>query len=308
MQQLDKSEYATASEAGSERRRRRHRGYQDERPSAGHEDVGRSMTNAMNAIANQVIHNSGRSGRNAGWPYFGTFRDYPAFKRKFESFQMTYHRGTPTRELFQLFREMCLPEKLSNKIKSANTMENAWIRLEAWFGDKNLVIKDLMQDIKGVTPIKDGDDDRLMDYYVTLQAHIEEARSAGALDMLLIPANVELMVLPLTTWEKRVWREAQGRLPAEDRSWYMDMFVNERLQYAINMVAMCFPRRLRTTGPRDHHLQRAEEGDTAAPDRSGGTEGHGRDGEQEHRPEEGALPAAEELESRGQVDPGLRDV
>jgi hypothetical protein len=57
-----------------------------------------------------------------------------------------------------------------------------------------------------------------MDYYVTLQAHIEEARSAGALDMLLIPANVELMVLPLTTWEKRVWREAQGRLPAEDRS------------------------------------------------------------------------------------------
>ncbi len=102
------------------------------------------MTNSMNAIANQVIRNSGRSGRNAGWPYFdGTFRDYPAFKRKFESFQMTYHRCTPTRELFQQFREMCLPEKLSVKIKSANTMENAWIRLDAWFGDKALFIKDL---------------------------------------------------------------------------------------------------------------------------------------------------------------------
>ncbi len=76
------------------------------------------MTNAMNAIANQVIRDSGRSGRNAGWPYFdGTLRDYPAFKRKFESFQMNYHRGTPTRELFQQFREMCLPEKLSTKIK-----------------------------------------------------------------------------------------------------------------------------------------------------------------------------------------------
>ena len=37
-----------------------------------------------------------------------------------------------------------------------------------------------------------------MDYYVTLQAHIEEARNADALDMLLIPANVELMVLQLT--------------------------------------------------------------------------------------------------------------
>jgi hypothetical protein len=158
------------------------------------------MTNAMNAIANQVIRNSGLSGRNAGWPYFdGTFRDYPAFKRKFESFQMTYHRSTPTRELFQQFREMCLPEKLSARIKSADTMKNAWIRLEAWFGDKGLFIKDLMQDIKGATPIKEGDDERMMDYYVTLQAHIEEARNAGALDMLLIPANMELMVLPLTT-------------------------------------------------------------------------------------------------------------
>ncbi len=56
---------------------------------------------------------------------------------------MTYHRGTPPRELFQQFREMCLPEKLSVKIKSANTMENAWTRLDAWFGDKNLFVKDL---------------------------------------------------------------------------------------------------------------------------------------------------------------------
>ncbi len=46
-------------------------------------------------------------------------------------------------------------------------MENAWIRLDAWFGDKSLFIKDLMQDIRSVTPIKEGDDERLMDYYVT---------------------------------------------------------------------------------------------------------------------------------------------
>ncbi|MFN9939957.1 MAG: hypothetical protein ACK56I_10845, partial [bacterium] len=28
------------------------------------------MTNAMNTITNQVIRSSGRSGQNAGWPYF----------------------------------------------------------------------------------------------------------------------------------------------------------------------------------------------------------------------------------------------
>jgi hypothetical protein len=53
---------------------------------------------------------------------------------------MDYHWGTPTRELFQQFRDMCLPEKLSARIKSADTMENAWIRLDAWFGDKGLFI------------------------------------------------------------------------------------------------------------------------------------------------------------------------
>jgi hypothetical protein len=122
-------------------------------------------------------------GLNAGWPYFdGTFRDYPAFKRKFESFQMNYHRGTPTRELFQQFREMCLPEKLSVKIKSADTIENAWIRLDAWFGDKGLFIKDLMQDIKSVTPIKEGNDERMMDAAGTHHGGPQRRRPGYAAD------------------------------------------------------------------------------------------------------------------------------
>jgi hypothetical protein len=37
-----------------------------------------------------------------------------------------------------------------------------------------------------------------MDYYVMLQSHIAETRNAGPLEMLLIPANVEMMVLPLS--------------------------------------------------------------------------------------------------------------
>jgi hypothetical protein len=314
VQQLDVSEYLTASEAGSERGRSRHRGHQEDRPSIGCEEIGRNINQEdqepagcreedPDPPANAGHHLGGgrpwadvaagrqpmpprhsvsaplpprglpsvplpgrgesmqqprrdrydspserlwrsrteaTSGRLLGgaasptdsgiWvggyaghdqchechcqpshPQFGQIRmkcglaiprryiqgHSPAFKRKFESFQMNYHRGTPTRELFQQFREMCLPEKIAVRIKSAETMENAWIQLEAWFGDKSLFIKDLMQDIRSVTPIKDCDDERLMDYYVRLQAHITEARNADALDMLLIPANVELMVLPL---------------------------------------------------------------------------------------------------------------
>jgi hypothetical protein len=65
-----------------------------------------------------------------------------------------------------------------------------------------------------IKDLTDGDDKRLMDNYVMLQSHIAEACNAELLEMLLIPANVEMMVFPLSTWEKRVWREAQGRLPA----------------------------------------------------------------------------------------------
>ncbi len=82
------------------------------------------------------------------------------------------------------------------------------MRLDPCLGDWSLFIKDLMQDIKNVPPIKDGDNERLMDYYVMLQSHIAEARNAELLEMLLIQANVEMMVFPLSTWEKRVWREA----------------------------------------------------------------------------------------------------
>ncbi len=129
--------------------------------------------------------------------------------------------------------------------------------------------------------------------------------------MLLIPANVELMVLLLTTWEKRVWREAQGRLPAEDRSWYMDVFVNERLRYAINMVATSERHVLPKATP--YYRSQRSPSSEGRGGRYGRPGSFGRNakamvGEQERRPEEGALPAAEELESRGQVDPGLRDV
>jgi hypothetical protein len=188
--------------------------------------------------------------RQPGHPQFGQVRaelglavlrwhieDYPAFKRKCASFQANYRRSTPTQELFQQFGEMRLPEKIAAKLKSAETVETAWVQLDAWFGVRGLFIKDLMQDIKSVTLIKDGDDERLMDYYMMLQSHITEARNAGLLDMLLIPANVEMMVLPLSTWEKRVWREAQGGLPAKDRAWFMEELVEERLGYATNMVA-----------------------------------------------------------------------
>jgi hypothetical protein len=55
--------------------------------------------------------------------------------------------------------------------------------------------------------------------------------------MLLIPVNVEEMVRPFPIWEKRVLRERQGQLPAFNRARALAGFLEDRLEYAINMVA-----------------------------------------------------------------------
>jgi hypothetical protein len=110
-----------------------------------------------------------------------------------------YHYGTPSRELVQQFGEMCLPEKIGVRIRKAESMEMAWKRLNALFKDETAFITDLMQEIRSICMIKDGEGEPLMDY--NLQTHIKEACRAGLEEMLLIPANLEEMVRPLPNWE-----------------------------------------------------------------------------------------------------------
>jgi hypothetical protein len=76
---------------------------------------------------------------------------------------------------------MCLPEKIAAWIKSAETMEVAWVRLDAWFKDEGAFIKDLMQDIRSVSAIKDGDDERLMDYYWSPVCQSRRSPASGPL-------------------------------------------------------------------------------------------------------------------------------
>jgi hypothetical protein len=61
---------------------------------------------------------------------------------------------------------------------------------------------------------------------VLLQSHIKVARTAGLEEMLLL----------LLHWEKRVWRERQGQIHAIERALGFAGFVEDRLEYATNMV------------------------------------------------------------------------
>jgi hypothetical protein len=132
----------------------------------------------------------------------------------------------------QQFREMRLLDKIALRIKRVESMEMVWMRLDTLYNDPTAFIKDLMQEIRTFSVIKDGEDEHLMDYYVMLQSHFEEAKRADLLCMLLIPAYVEEMVskLPTPNWETRVWRERQGQIHAMDRALSFADFVDDRLE------------------------------------------------------------------------------
>jgi hypothetical protein len=76
-------------------------------------------------------------------------------------------------------------EAMQGMTNVMNTMETAWVRLDALFKDESAFIKDLMQVIRSVSANKDREDKCLMDYSVLLQLHIEEAHRAGLGVMLL---------------------------------------------------------------------------------------------------------------------------
>jgi hypothetical protein len=194
----------------------------------------------MNAIANQVIRASGKSVKNGGWPYFdGTFKEYPSFKRKFTTYQANYHQATPQRELAQMFRENCLPDKIAIRIKKAEDMLTAWRILDAIYDNPLAFIKDLMQEIRAVPEFREEDCEKMMEYYMLLQSHIAEADKADVGAMLLIPANIADMTRTLPYAKGKRWRDQLGRIHPLDIGNGFSTFVDRRLEYATTQVANC---------------------------------------------------------------------
>jgi hypothetical protein len=117
-------------------------------------------------------------------------KEYPSFKRKFRPYQANYHQATPQRELVQMFRENCMPDKIAVRVKKAEDMPTAWRIMDAVYDNSLAFIKDLMQEIRAVPGFKEEECEKMMEYYILLQSHIAEADKADVGAMLLILANI----------------------------------------------------------------------------------------------------------------------
>jgi hypothetical protein len=250
----------------------------------------------MNAIANQAIRASGKSVRNGGWPYFdGTFKEYPSFKRKFRTYQAYYHQATPQRELAQIFRENCLPDKIVIRIKKAEDMLTAWRILDAIYDNLLAFIKDLMQEIRAVPELREEDCEKMMEYYMLLQSQIAEADKADVGAMLLIPANIADMTRTLPYAEGKRWRDQLGCIHSLDIGNGFSTFVDRRLEYATIQVANCewlvLPKpillgaRANRSHSTDCHGSRGDRGDSVSRGKASSIK-------------EGTLPASQEVRSR----------
>jgi hypothetical protein len=181
----------------------------------------------------------GKSVKNGGWPYFdGTFKEYPSF-RKFRTYQANYHQATPQRELAQMFRENCLPDKIALRVRKAEDMLTTWRIMDAVYYNPLAIIKDLMQEIKAVPEFREDDSEKMMEYYMLLQSHIAEADKADVGAMLLIPANIADMTRILPYAEGKRWRDQLGRIHLLDIGNGFSNFVDRRLEYTTTQVANC---------------------------------------------------------------------
>jgi hypothetical protein len=127
-----------------------------------------------------MLRMSERSGKNGGLPWFnGTYRDYPAFWRKWSSYEKRHHQLTPQMELVQLFRENCMSKEIAHYIRGEETMVEAWGRLNMFNNDPLLFIRDLMQEIRASPRLKEQEYERLLRYYLLLLDLIRDADKAG---------------------------------------------------------------------------------------------------------------------------------
>jgi hypothetical protein len=113
---------------------------------------------------------SSRSGKNGGWPWFdGTYREYPAFKRKWQDYEKNHLSLTTQQDRVQLLREKCMSKEIGNYIKVKGSMPEAWERLDMLYDDPLIFTRELVREVLEYSKIKDPEYEKLFNYYCTVE-------------------------------------------------------------------------------------------------------------------------------------------
>ena len=187
------------------------------------------VIDCLMSISSQMWRMSEGSDKNGGWPRFnGTYKDYPAFRRKWNSYEKHHHQVTPQMELVQMFRENCISKELAYRIRGAETMTEAWAGLDTLRNSPMRFILDLMQEVRAFPKLEEQEYEGLLDYYSLLRNLIKEASKAGYRNGFLTQAHIEEMTRALPLSEKTLWRKREACILPDEHDEAFLTFVNDR--------------------------------------------------------------------------------
>jgi hypothetical protein len=176
-----------------------------------------------------------RSVKNGGWPWFdGTYREYPAFKRKWQDYEKNHLSLIAQQERVHLLREKCMSKEIGNYIKMKGSMPEAWERLDMLYDDPLIFTRELVREVLRYSKIQDPEYEKLFNYYCTVEQVIKEADKAGVKKTFFFFSNIDEMTCPLPPREAELWRAAKARTQPENLGQIFVDFVRERVEWSAN--------------------------------------------------------------------------
>jgi hypothetical protein len=130
-------------------------------------------------------------------------------------------------ELVQLFQENCISKEFAYRIRRAETMTEAWARLDTLCNSPMRFILDLMQEVRAFLKLEEQEYERLLDYYSLLLNFIKEASKAGYRNGFLTQAYIEEMTRALPLREKTLWRKREACILPDEHDEAFLTFVND---------------------------------------------------------------------------------
>jgi hypothetical protein len=201
----------------------------------GQDPVLQGVVNCLTSITNQMVRLSSRSGKNGGWPWFdGTYREYPAFKRKWQDYEKNHLSLIAQQERVHLLREKCMSKEIGNYIKVKGSMPEAWERLDMLYDDPLIFTRELVREVLRHSKIQDPEYEKLFNYYCTVEQVIKEADKAGVKKTFFFFSNIDEMTCPLPPREAELWRAAKARTQPENLGQIFVDFVRERVEWSAN--------------------------------------------------------------------------
>jgi hypothetical protein len=201
----------------------------------GQDPVLQGVVNCLASINNQMMRLSSRSGKNGGWPWFdGTYREYPAFKRKWQDYEKNHLSLIAQQERVHLLREKCMSKEIGNYIKMKGSMPEAWERLDMLYDDPLIFTRELVREVLRYSKIQDPEYEKLFNYYCTVEQVIKEADKAGVKKTFFFFSNIDEMTCPLPPREAELWRAAKARTQPENLGQIFVDFVRERVEWSAN--------------------------------------------------------------------------